>query len=91
MNILSLISFAPRPARFIRKPCLCPDPSTRPLPQSFAGKTKSEGGFADNSVVKANLIKSGTKADKKGKTYYTVRGRGRPLRALYLDPYLLIE
>ena len=39
--------------------------------QSYAGETVSEGGFEKNRVSKANVISTGQRTDKKGKTYYT--------------------
>eukprot|EP00951_Prasinocladus_malaysianus_P027642 scaffold249067_cov38-Prasinocladus_malaysianus.AAC.1 len=38
--------------------------------QSYAGQTKSEGGFAENRVSAASLLGVSTATDKKGKTYY---------------------
>ena len=38
--------------------------------QSYAGQTKSEGGFAENRVSAASLLGVETATDKKGKTYY---------------------
>ena len=39
--------------------------------QSYSGETQSEGGFEKNKVSKANIISSGVRTDKKGKSYYT--------------------
>jgi len=38
--------------------------------QSYAGATRSEGGFAENRVSAASLLGVETATDKKGKTYY---------------------
>ena len=38
--------------------------------QSYAGETRSEGGFAANRVSAASLLGVETAKDKKGKTYY---------------------
>jgi hypothetical protein len=36
-----------------------------------AGKTQSEGGFAENRVSAASLLDVAEETDKKGKKYYT--------------------